>query len=335
MKNSKTLLVSLMILLLAVSMVLVSCNADSSSSPRKTNDEDVALVTDVVQDVAVPEDESTEIDYSKTFDPYVDDFVNGLFGGEGTKVELDDSGDDYVIFKFTKESYKYDGGIAKVFSMPITFELKNVTIESGDFKGKVVSGTINYDEDPSKITGTLTCDGSDYTDVLEFFNEGFGVDVLPRCVNAFLENGVKIDDDKLTIEAKGSVKYDEDDTLQSITLDEFSLKTKEDIQIQKNKYSLEVAGNATLGFTADPDGEEDDDVELSSIEISKATMKLGVTNDSGNHTIEITTSFKYPGELVGVKIPFEFHLSEVKIDDQQIDNWSMTTLLIKSLADLF
>ncbi len=351
MKKSKTLLLSLLVLLLAVSMVLVSCNSESSASPRKTNDEDEALVSDVVQDVAVVVNDSTTPeeegpDYSKVLDPYVNELVNKLFGGDGTTVTL--GTDSYVTFKFTKDSEKYDKGISGVANIYMTFVLKNVPIESGNFKDKKVSGTITYSGDPNNVTGELTINDTTIEDteaLIEFFNEVFCEDMLPSCVNAFLANGVKIDGEKLTIEAKGSVKYkhtsekvgdeevNEYTTIESITLSEFSLKTKEDIEIKKNKYSLDVTGSAELGFTQDAEDENVD--QLSTIAISSTTIKLGITNDTGVHTIEITTSFNFPGEVIGVKIPFTFHLSDVKIDGQQIDNLSMTTLLIKALADLF
>lgn len=363
MKNSKNLLLSLMVLLLAVSMVLVSCDSDSSSSPRKTNSEDEALVTDVVQDVVDPQNEGEEIDYSKALDPYVNDFINELFSGEGTKIVLDNNDEHYVVFKFTQsesseesEPYVYEGGIDGIVNMPITFELKNVTIESGDLKDKDVSGTIYYTGDPDTITGSVTCGDITYTNeegsensLTDFFNDYFGEEILPSCLKEFFANGITIDDDKLTLKAKGSVTYkkteetlkddeekeytNEYNTIESISLTEFYLKTKEDVQIQKNKYSLEVTGSAELGFTQDD--EDKDEVHLTKVEISSATMKLGITNDSGNHTIEITTSFNYPGTIAGVKIPFTFNLSDVKIDGQQIDNLSMNSLLIKSLASLF
>lgn len=353
MKNSKTLLLSLVVLLLAVSMVLVSCNSETSSSPRKTNDEDESLVNGVVQDVAVvvedattPEEEKEEgTDYSKVLDPYVNELVNDLFSGDGTKVTLGTN--SYVVFKFTEDSYKYDGGISGVSNISMTFELKNVPIESGNFKDKSVSGKINYSGDPNKVTGELTIDGTTVEDteaLVEFFNEVFCEDMLPACLNAFLKNGIKINGEKLTVEAKGSVKYkhtsekvgdeevNEYTVIEAITLTEFSLKTKEDIEIKNNKYSLDVTGSAELGFTQD---EEEDEDQLSTIAISSATIKLGITNDTGKHAIEITTSFNFPGEVGSIKIPFTFHVSDVKIDGQQIDNLSMTKLLIESLAELF
>ncbi len=357
MKNSKTLLLSFVVLLLAVSMVLVSCNSETSSSPRKTNDEDATLVNGVVQDVAVVVDDATKseeekeegTDYSKVLDPYVNELVNDLFYGEngkGTKVAL--GSDSYVVFKFTDASYKYDGGISKIPSIKTTFELKDVTIESGSFKAKKVSGTINYAGDPNSITGNITIDGTEYTDskeLVEFFNEVFCEDMLPACFNAFLKNGVKIEGDKISVQAKGSVKYEhtgeevegeevnEYTIIEAITLTEFSLKTKDDIEIKNNKYSLEITGSAKLGFTQDK--KDEDEEYLSAIAISSATLKLGVTNDTEAHTIEITTSFNYPGEVIGIKIPFTFRLSDVKIDGQQIDNASMTALLIQSLKEQF
>lgn len=169
--------------------------------------------------------------------------------------------------------------------------------------------------------------------------------MLPACFNAFLKNGVKIEGDKISVQAKGSVKYEhtgeevegeaanEYTIIEAITLTEFSLKTKDDIEIKNNKYSLEITGSAKLGFTQDK--KDEDEEYLSAIAISSATLKLGVTNDTEAHTIEITTSFNYPGEVIGIKIPFTFRLSDVKIDGQQIDNASMTALLIQSLKEQF
>lgn len=342
MKNSKTLLFSLMMLLLATLVLFVSCNQEAAE-PRTATEEDSALVTDVVEDVTEPEEGATEVDYDKAFSPYVNEAVNEIFGGEGITL-------DGVTFKLTTtDDYKaYDGGIAGLANIPLTITLKDVDVTTEDATVKKVNGTIYYTGDPNTVTGSVTAGDGSYTgnDLVEFFNEVFGEDILPKCAKKFFTDGVTVEGDKISVYAKGSIEYEENKdelntykTIKTISLDEFSLKTKEDVQLKKdgNKYSLDLSGTAKIGFT--PDEEDPDEQNLTAIAISKASFKLGIKNESGEHTIEITTSFNYPGEKIGVtgliKLPFSFVISEAKIDGEQVTNESMMTLLLQALAKVF
>lgn len=344
MKNSKTLLFSVM-LLLAVAMLFVSCNPETGA--RATNDEDKALVTGVVKDVSEPKEGTTSIDYNEALDPYVNEAINALFGGEGTTL-------DGVTFKLTTvegaESTKYSGGIAGLANINLTIDLKDVDVTTEEATVKRVNGTICYTGDPDTITGNVTFGDATYTgnDLVDFFNEVFGEDILPKCAKKFFTDGVTVDGERLSVYAKGSIKYNTTEldnagntytTIETIKLEEFSLKTKEDITIQAggNKYSLDLSGsNAQFDF--EPDDENKDEQNLKKISVPSVTAKLGITQPNGTkHTIEITTSFEYPGTStsLGFEIPFSFKLSSVKIDDQQIDNLSMYSLLISALVELF
>ena len=344
MKNSKTLLFSLMMLLLATLVLFVSCNQEAAE-PRTATEEDSALVTDVVEDVTEPEEGATEVDYDKAFSPYVNEAINDVFGGEGITL-------DGVTFKLTTtDEYKvYDGGIAGLANIPLTITLKDVDVTTEDATVKKVNGTIYYTGDPNTVTGSVTAGDGSYTGdkLVEFFNEVFGEDILPKCAMKFFTDGVEVEGDKLSVYAKGSIEYEENKdesgvntykTIKSISLDEFSLKTKEDVQLKKdgNKYSLDLSGTAKFSFK--PDEENQDEQNLTAIAISEASFKLGIKNESGEHTIEITTSFNYPGEKIGVtgliKLPFSFVVSEAKIDGEQVTNESMMTLLLQALAKVF
>ena len=352
MKNLKTLLFGGIVLLSTVSMLFVSCSPDSAA-PRATNDEDKAIVTDVVDDVAKPKDATASIDYYKAVDPYVNEAVNKLFTGK------DNSGltVDNVTFKFP-DGYTYEGGIEGIANAKFDISFKDVDVTVDDVEITDLNGTIHYTGNPNTVTGEITYkqddtdksiknvegDTSGAADLIAFYNEVFGETLLPKLIKAFLSEGIKVDGDKLSASAKGSIEYQSssDDagntynTIKTITLDSFSLNTKADVQIQENgnKYSLEVNGKAKFDF--EPDEEDADEQNLKKISISTATAKLGITTPEGvKHTIEITTSLEYPSSIAGVKIPFSFNLSSVKIDDQQIDNLSMYGLLISALAELF
>ena len=353
MKNLKTLLFGGIVLLSTVSMLFVSCSPDSAA-PRATNDEDKAIVTDVVDDVAKPKDATASIDYYKAVDPYVNEAVNKLFTGK------DNSGltVDNVTFKFP-EGYTYEGGIEGIANAKFDISFKDVDVTVDDVEITDLNGTIHYTGNPNTVTGEINYkkDGTEanikYEDggtteaaekLIAFYNEVFGETLLPKLIKAFLSEGIKVDGDKLSASAKGSIEYQSGsdaagntyNTIKTITLDSFSLNTKEAVQIQENgnKYSLEVNGKAKFDF--EPDEEDADEQNLKKISISTATAKLGITTPKGvKHTIEITTSLEYPSSIAGVKIPFSFNLSSVKIDDQQIDNLSMYGLLISALAELF
>ncbi len=342
MKNSKTLLFSLMMLLLATLVLFVSCNQEVAE-PRTATEEDSALVTDVVEDVTEPEEGKTEIDYDKAFSPYVNEAVNEIFGGDGITL-------DGVTFKLTTtDDYKvYDGGIAGLANIPLTITLKDVDVTTEEATVKKVNGTIYYTGNPEAVTGDVTFGDAQYTgdDLVEFFNEVFGEDILPKCAMKFFTDGITVEGDKISVYAKGSIEYEENKdelntykTIKTVSLDKFSLKTKEDVQLKKdgNKYSLDLSGTAKIGFT--PDAKDPDEQNLTSVAISEASFKLGIKNDSGEHTIEITTSFNYPGEKIGVtgliKLPFSFVISEAKIDGEQVTNESMMTLLLQALAKVF
>ena len=339
MKKSKFL--NLLVLLLAVVVLFVSCNQEQEvETPRETTDEDTALVTDVVKDVSNPED------YSTALDPYFNDLVNYLFSGDGEDV-------DNVTFKFPAD-YKYEGGISGIAGIHLVIGFDEVTVTSGSFSGKKVSGTLYYNGDPKTVTAdNLKFDSVEYTgNVVDFFNDVFCDSILSDCLEEFFKEGIELNGDKLKVEAKGSIEYEdkkdeagnEYTTIKSMSLTSFSMETKEDLQVKENgnKYSLVLRGKGELGFTAEKNSETGEyEDKLTKISIPSVTFTLGITNSTGKHSIELTTSFNYPSSatitsLTGLNpIPFTFVISEAKIDGQLIDNTSMMTLITKALTGLF
>ena len=317
-----------MILLLAVSVLFISC--DDANAPREATSEDRAIVNSIADDIqATNEDEDAG---KEALGPYLDVIINGLFSGEGTTV-------DGVNLKFTDPNYKYEAAKqddVEFEKLPLTITLDNVDITSGEYSGKSVSGniTLSYDESTQqqKIEGELTGGDICYSGTVEeFYKQIFSEHIILQCAKDFLAEGVTLEGEELKVYAKGTIEYayGKDDggndngniAFKKITITDFKLETKEDIQLTKNKYSLNITGTTELNFTNDVACEDED---LSSMNIN-ATMVLGITNATESHSIEISSNISYPY----TRLPFNLNVTNAKIDGQQISNDSMSGLLVR------
>ncbi len=328
-----------LILLLAAMVLFVSCNQEEAAAPRATTKEDDAIVTSVVEDVkATSEDGDAG---QKAIGPYLDVIINGLFAGDGTSI-------DGVNIKFTDKDYKYETAKEESVNfeaLPLTVTLDNVDIVSGEYAGKKVSGTFNltYDEENHKqvIKGELTGGDIEYTGTIEdFYNDVFNDHIMYKFAEDCLAQGITLKGDELKVYVKGSIEYakgkDEAGNdngkiaFQKIEITDFSLETKKDIALEKNKYSLKITGTTKLDFTPD---EDCSGTELKGAEI-KASMKMGISNETEKHSLEVSSSINYPSKL-SEKIPVDFAITDAKIDDELITNESMTLLIGKLLAGIF